>query len=97
MKKLGILLSGQGSNFLAIARSVQAGEIPAEITLVASNKPDAPGLTAAREMGLATTFFQIAIALGGVCLVVKKQWLWYVSMSVGVLATLQMAKVFLLK
>jgi len=50
-----------------------------------------------REMGLSTTFFQIAIALGGVCLVVKKRWLWYVSMGVGLLATLQMFKVFMLK
>ncbi len=50
-----------------------------------------------REMGLATTFFQIAIALGGVCLVVKKRWLWYVSMGTGVLATLQMFKIFFLK
>lgn len=46
-----------------------------------------------REMGLATTFFQIAIALGGVCLVVKKRWLWYVSMGVGVLASVQMFRV----
>ena len=50
-----------------------------------------------REMGLSTTFFQIAIALGGVCLVVKKRWLWYVSLGTGVLATLQMFKIFLLK
>ena len=50
----------------------------------------------AREMGLATTFFQIAIALGGVCLVVKKRWLWYVSMGIGALALLQMLRVFLL-
>lgn len=52
MRRLGILLSGRGSNFLAIARAIQAGEIPAEIAIVASNKPDAPGLVAAREMGL---------------------------------------------
>jgi hypothetical protein len=48
-----------------------------------------------REMGLATTVFQIAIALGGVCLVVKKRWLWYVSMGTGALAAAQMLRVFL--
>lgn len=51
----------------------------------------------AREMGLATTFFQIAIALGGVCLVVKKRWLWYVALGTGALATLQMFRVFFLR
>ena len=54
MKKLGILLSGRGSNFEAIARNVQAGRIPAEIAVVISNKADAKGLVTAREMGLAT-------------------------------------------
>lgn len=56
MKKLGILLSGRGSNFEAIARNVQAGKIPAEIAVVISNKQDAPGLARAKEMGLATRF-----------------------------------------
>jgi phosphoribosylglycinamide formyltransferase-1 len=56
MKKLGILLSGRGSNFEAIARNVQAGKIPAEIAVVISNKEEAPGLAKAREMGLATRF-----------------------------------------
>ena len=56
MKKLGILLSGRGSNFEAIARNVQAGRIPAEIAVVISNKSDAKGLTTARDMGLATRF-----------------------------------------
>jgi phosphoribosylglycinamide formyltransferase-1 len=56
MKKIGILLSGRGSNFEAIARNVQAGKIPAEIAVVISNKEDAPGLARAREMGLATRF-----------------------------------------
>ena len=51
--RLGILLSGRGSNFLAIADSVAAGRIPdTEIAVVLSNKADAPGLTAARERGL---------------------------------------------
>ncbi len=52
MKKLGILLSGRGSNFLAIADSVAAGRIPAEIAVVISNRPDAPGILAARDRGL---------------------------------------------
>ncbi|MBY0503152.1 MAG: phosphoribosylglycinamide formyltransferase [Bryobacteraceae bacterium] len=52
MKRLGILLSGRGSNFVAIARAVQAGQLPAEIAVVISNRPEAPGLAAARQMGL---------------------------------------------
>ena len=56
MKRLGILLSGRGSNFEAIARNVQAGKIPAEIAVVISNKPEALGLSRAQEMGLETRF-----------------------------------------
>lgn len=56
MKKLGILLSGRGSNFEAIARNVQAGKIPAEIAVVISNREEAPGLETARKMGLTTRF-----------------------------------------
>jgi phosphoribosylglycinamide formyltransferase-1 len=56
MKKLGILLSGRGSNFEAIARNVQAGKIPTEIAVVISNKEDALGLAHARQIGLATRF-----------------------------------------
>jgi phosphoribosylglycinamide formyltransferase-1 len=51
--RLGILLSGRGSNFLAIAESIAAGRIPnTEIAVVISNKADAPGLVAARKRGL---------------------------------------------
>lgn len=50
--RLGILLSGRGSNFLALARAVERGEVPAEIALVVSNVPEAPGLERARELGL---------------------------------------------
>ena len=51
--RIGILFSGRGSNFLAIADSIAAGRIPnAEIAVVLSNKADAPGLAAARERGL---------------------------------------------
>ena len=49
--KLGILLSGRGSNFEAIARHVQNKTLPCEIGFVFSNKPDAPGLALARELG----------------------------------------------
>ena len=49
MKKLGILLSGRGSNFEAIADSVDADRIDAEIAVVISNKPNAAGLERARK------------------------------------------------
>jgi phosphoribosylglycinamide formyltransferase-1 len=53
MKNLGILLSGRGSNFEAIASNVAAGKIPnARIAVVVSNKPDAGGLEVAKRMGL---------------------------------------------
>ena len=52
MKKLGILLSGRGSNFVAIADNVKAGRIKAEIAVVISNRADAPGIETARQRGL---------------------------------------------
>jgi phosphoribosylglycinamide formyltransferase-1 len=52
MKKLGILISGRGSNFEAIAGSVEAGRIDAEIAVVISNRPEARGLAIARQRGL---------------------------------------------
>ena len=53
MKNLGILLSGRGSNFVAIADSIAAGRIPdARIGVVISNRSDAPGLETARLRGL---------------------------------------------
>jgi phosphoribosylglycinamide formyltransferase 1 len=55
MKNLGILLSGRGSNFVAIADSIEAGRIPdARIAIVISNRPDAPGIEIARKRGLYT-------------------------------------------
>jgi phosphoribosylglycinamide formyltransferase-1 len=55
MKNLGILLSGRGSNFEAIAKNVAAGKIPnAQIAIVISNRPDAPGIENARRLGLDT-------------------------------------------
>ncbi len=52
-KKLGILLSGRGSNFEAIAGSVSAGRIAnAKIAIVISNRAEAPGIESARKRGL---------------------------------------------
>jgi phosphoribosylglycinamide formyltransferase 1 len=50
--RLGVLLSGRGSNFLALHDAVRRGELPAEIALVAGNVNGAPGLERARERGL---------------------------------------------
>jgi phosphoribosylglycinamide formyltransferase 1 len=53
MKNLGILLSGRGSNFVAIADSIAAGRIPdARIAVVISNRTDAKGIETARRRGL---------------------------------------------
>ncbi len=52
MKNLGILLSGRGSNFEAIADAVAAGRIRAQIAVVISNRAEAPGIESARERGL---------------------------------------------
>ena len=52
MKNLGILISGRGSNLEAIARNVEAGTIPARISLVVSNQGEAEGLARARARGL---------------------------------------------
>jgi phosphoribosylglycinamide formyltransferase-1 len=53
-KKIGVLLSGRGSNFQAIADAVAAGRLQAEIAIVISNRADAPGLEAATKRGLNT-------------------------------------------
>lgn len=53
MKRLGILLSGRGSNFAAIAENIAQGRLKGcEIAIVISNKADADGLVIARERGL---------------------------------------------
>jgi len=53
MHSLGILLSGRGSNFVAIADSIDAGRIPdARIAVVIANKSDAAGIATARQRGL---------------------------------------------
>ena len=53
-KRIGVLLSGRGSNFEALADSVAAGRIPgAEIAVVVSNREGAPGNAKAQERGIA--------------------------------------------
>ena len=54
-KRIGVLLSGRGSNFEALAESVAAGRIPnAEMAIVISNREDAPGIARAKARGIAT-------------------------------------------
>jgi phosphoribosylglycinamide formyltransferase-1 len=54
-KRIGVLLSGRGSNFVALAESVATGRIPnAEIAIVVSNREGAPGIDKAKERGIAT-------------------------------------------
>jgi phosphoribosylglycinamide formyltransferase-1 len=54
MRRLGILLSGRGSNFAAIAASIAEGRLDAEIAVVVANRVEARGLDRARELGLRT-------------------------------------------
>jgi len=54
-KRIGVLLSGRGSNFEALADSVAAGRIPnAEIAIVVSNRENAPGIERARARSIET-------------------------------------------
>lgn len=58
-KRLGVLLSGRGSNFLAIAHSIRLGRLPnVEIAIVISNEKSAPGIGAAKELNLPTAVFE---------------------------------------
>jgi phosphoribosylglycinamide formyltransferase-1 len=54
LPKLGILISGTGSNMKSIVAACEAGEVPAEVAIVISNTADAPGLAWAAEHGLET-------------------------------------------
>ncbi len=56
MKKVAVLLSGRGSNFLALSDAVNEGDIPAEIVLVISNLENAAGLKHAGERGYRTLY-----------------------------------------
>jgi phosphoribosylglycinamide formyltransferase-1 len=51
-KRVGILISGRGSNMQALVEAARAPEYPAEIAVVISNRPDAPGLERARAAGV---------------------------------------------
>ena len=51
---IGILISGTGSNMLALVRAMQAGAVPARPAIVVSNRPEAPGLGKAEALGVAT-------------------------------------------
>jgi len=53
-KRVAVLISGRGSNMMALIEAAQAQDYPAQIVLVVSNRPDAAGLTRAREAGIAT-------------------------------------------
>ena len=61
--KIGILLSGRGSNFLALHGAMERHEVPAEIALVVSNVAEAPGLEKARALRLPTVCFPHRIEL----------------------------------
>jgi phosphoribosylglycinamide formyltransferase-1 len=50
--RLGILISGRGSNFEAIAHSIGRGKLDAEIAILITNRPNAPGIEIAREHGI---------------------------------------------
>ena len=52
MRRIGILISGRGSNFEAIAASIERGTLDAEIAVVIANRAQAPGLEIARSRGL---------------------------------------------
>ncbi|HET9768351.1 MAG TPA: phosphoribosylglycinamide formyltransferase [Thermoanaerobaculia bacterium] len=51
---MGVLLSGRGSNFLALHAAAERGELPARIVVVVSDVPEAPGIVRARELGMPT-------------------------------------------
>jgi phosphoribosylglycinamide formyltransferase-1 len=54
-KRIGVLLSGRGSNFEALAESIASGRIPnAEVAIVVSNRDGAPGTDRAKARGIAT-------------------------------------------
>jgi len=53
-KRVAVLISGRGSNMMALIEAAKAKDYPAEIVLVLSNRPDAAGLTRAQDAGIAT-------------------------------------------
>ena len=57
-KRVAVLISGRGSNMMALVEAAKASGFPAEIVLVLSNKADAAGLAFAREHGIATSVIE---------------------------------------
>jgi phosphoribosylglycinamide formyltransferase-1 len=53
-KRVAVLISGRGSNMIALVEAARARDYPAEVVAVISNRPEAPGLAWAREQGIAT-------------------------------------------
>ncbi|MDH7795685.1 MULTISPECIES: phosphoribosylglycinamide formyltransferase [unclassified Beijerinckia] len=53
-RRTAILISGRGSNMVSLIEAARAPEYPADISLVLSNRPDAPGLATAKARGIAT-------------------------------------------
>ena len=53
-RRVAILISGRGSNMESLIAAARASDFPAEIALVLSNRPDAPGLASAKAQGIAT-------------------------------------------
>jgi phosphoribosylglycinamide formyltransferase 1 len=51
-RRVGVLISGRGSNMVALIEAARAPDYPAEIVLVISNRPDAAGVARARELGV---------------------------------------------
>ena len=56
-KHLAVFASGTGTNFVAIAQACERGEIPAEVVLMVCDKPGAPVIERARELGIETFVF----------------------------------------
>jgi len=54
MLRLAVLISGRGSNFMAIQKNIEAGKVAARIEIVISNKEDAKGLEFAKDKGIPT-------------------------------------------
>lgn len=54
LPEIAILISGRGSNMLAIARACESGDLPARVSQVISNTPNAPGIAAASDLGITT-------------------------------------------
>ncbi len=72
---------------------IMAGAKQFEVSRDVARKTAANAAEHSKKMGMAITIFQVAIALGGVCLIVKKKPLWIVSGVLGTLATAEMVQV----